>query len=77
MTLDQNLPDLQQRATMLLRGLTPAVPLPSLKVSFKGANRRTYRRAVSDSFQFIGGKHPVEIVPNDVLRWRAHSSGRP
>jgi len=25
---------------------------------------------VADFFQFIGGRHPAEVVPNDVLRWR-------
>lgn len=25
---------------------------------------------MADFFQFIGGRHPAEVVPNDVLRWR-------
>ncbi len=32
--------------------------------------RRAYRRAVADFFQYVGGKHPTEVVPDDVLRWR-------
>jgi integrase/recombinase XerD len=32
---------------------------------------------VADFFQFVEGKHPVEVVPNDVLLWRDHlRSGR-
>lgn len=34
--------------------------------------RRPYRRTVADFFQFVGSKHPVDVVPNDVLRWRDH-----
>ena len=34
--------------------------------------RQAYRRAVSDFFQFLGGKHLVEVIPDDVLRWRDH-----
>ena len=40
--------------------------------SVSGETRRANRRAVSDFFQFSGGKHPKEVVPDDVLRWRDH-----
>src|SRR4029450_9759042 len=28
--------------------------------------------ALIDFFQFVGAKHPIEVVPDDVLRWRDH-----
>jgi integrase/recombinase XerD len=33
---------------------------------------RAYCLAVADFFQFIGGKHPTEVVPAKVPRWRDH-----
>ncbi len=45
---------------------------PFINKSVSEETRRAYRRGVSDFFQFIGNKHPTEVVPNDVLRWRDH-----
>lgn len=45
---------------------------PFINKSVSEQTRRAYRRAVADFFQFVGGKHPTEVVPNDVLRWRDH-----
>jgi hypothetical protein len=27
---------------------------------------------VADFFQFVGGKHPVEVLPYDVIAWKDH-----
>jgi integrase/recombinase XerD len=45
---------------------------PFINKSVSEETRRAYRRAVADFFQFIGGKHPVQVVPDDVLGWRDH-----
>lgn len=45
---------------------------PFINKSVSDETRRAYRRAVTDFFQFVGGKHPTEVVSNDVLRWRDH-----
>ncbi len=48
------------------------VAAPFINKSVSDETRRAYRRAVADFFQFVGGKHPTEVVPDDVLRWRDH-----
>ena len=45
---------------------------PFINKSVSEETRRAYRRAVSDFFQFVEGRHPTEIIPDDVLRWRDH-----
>ena len=32
--------------------------------------RRAYRRTLTEFFRFVGMRHPADIVPDDVLRWR-------
>jgi site-specific recombinase XerD len=34
------------------------------------ATRRAYGRALREFFQSTGMKHPLEVVPNDILLWR-------
>src|SRR5947209_770980 len=43
---------------------------PFINKSVSEETRRAYRRAVADFFRFAGGKHPTEVVPDDMLRWR-------
>jgi integrase/recombinase XerD len=43
---------------------------PFVNKSVSEATRRAYGRAVREFFQSIGMKHPLEVVPNDVLLWR-------
>src|SRR3712207_4333498 len=50
----------------------PQSATPFVNKSVSEETRRAYRRAVADFFQFVGGTHPTEIVPDDVLRWRDH-----
>jgi site-specific recombinase XerD len=45
---------------------------PFINKSVSEETRRAYGRAVADFFQFVGGKHPVHVVPDDVLGWRDH-----
>ena len=50
----------------------PRTAAPFVNKSISEETRRAYRRAVADFFQFAGGKHPTEVAPDDVLRWRDH-----
>jgi integrase/recombinase XerD len=72
MTPDKNLLDLRQRESVAPRGFDPRSATPFVNKSVSEETRRAYRKAVADFFQFVGGKHPAEVVPADVLRWRDH-----
>jgi integrase/recombinase XerD len=72
MTPDQNLPDFTQREIIAPKRFDPRSATPFVNKSVSEETRRAYRRAVADFFQFIGGKHPTEVVPNDVICWRDH-----
>jgi site-specific recombinase XerD len=52
------------------RKFDPRSAAPFVNKSVSDATRRAYSRAVADFFKFIGGKHPTEVVPADVQRWR-------
>jgi integrase/recombinase XerD len=54
------------------RRFDPRSATPFVNKSVSEETRRAYRKAIADFFQFIGGRHPAEVVPNDVLRWRDH-----
>jgi integrase/recombinase XerD len=45
---------------------------PFVNKLISGATRRAYSRVVADFFAFVRGKHPTEVVPSDVQRWRDH-----
>jgi integrase/recombinase XerD len=72
MTFEQNLVDLLHREAVTTRRFDPRSATPFVNKSVSEETRRAYRRAVADFFQFIGGKHPTEVVPADVLNWRDH-----
>jgi len=77
MTPEEKLADLTGREALAPRRFDPRSATPFVNKSVSEETRRAYRRAVSDFFQFLGGKHPAEVVPNDVLLWRDHlRSGR-
>ena len=69
---EEMLPDLPGREVVAHRRFDPRSATPFVNKSVSEETRRAYRRAVADFFQFLGGKHPTEVVPNDVLRWRDH-----
>lgn len=58
--------------TLTQKRFDPRSATPFVNKSVSEETRRAYRRAVSDFFQFAGGKHPAEVVPDDVLKWRDH-----
>src|SRR5215213_4583513 len=72
MTPEQNLPDLLQREAIAPKRFDPRSATSFVNKSVSEETRRAYRKAVADFFQFLGGKHPTEVVPNDVLSWRDH-----
>jgi integrase/recombinase XerD len=72
MTPDENLQGLQQREVVAPNRFDPRSATPFVNKSVSEETRRAYRRAVADFFHFIGGKHPTEVVPADVLSWRDH-----
>jgi integrase/recombinase XerD len=67
-----NLPDLLQRETIAPKRFDPRSATPFVNKSVSEDTRRAYQRTVADFFQFVGGKHPTEVVPNDVICWRDH-----
>jgi integrase/recombinase XerD len=72
MTPDQKLPVLLRREAVAPKRFDPRSATPFVNKSVSEETRRAYRKAVADFFQFAGGKHPTEVVPNDVLLWRDH-----
>lgn len=72
MTPDQKLIDLKLREEVAPRRFDPRSATPFVNKSVSEETRRAYRKAVADFFQFVGGKHPIEVLPNDVLHWRDH-----
>jgi integrase/recombinase XerD len=43
---------------------------PFVEKSLSEATRRVYRAAIVEFFLFVGRRHPVQIVPDDVRTWR-------
>ena len=52
------------------RRFDPRSAAPFVNKSVSEATRRAYGRALREFFQSAGMKHPVEVVPADVLFWR-------
>jgi site-specific recombinase XerD len=72
MTPEQKLTDLVQTEAITPRRFDPRSAAPFVNKSVSEETRRAYRRAVADFFLFVGGKHPAEVVPADVINWRDH-----
>jgi site-specific recombinase XerD len=69
---EQSLADLLQSEAVVPKRFDPRTAIPFINKSVSEETRRAYRRAVADFFLFIGGKHPTEVVPTDVISWRDH-----
>jgi hypothetical protein len=67
MTPEQMLPDLTQREAIAPKRFDPRSATAFVNKSVSEETRRAYRKAVADFFQFVGGKHPTEVVPTDVM----------
>jgi integrase/recombinase XerD len=70
MTPDQMLMDVLQEGVIAPKRFDPRLAAPFVNKSVSEETRRAYRRAVADFFHFVGGKHPAQVVPADVLAWR-------
>ena len=68
----KSLPDVLEQESLTAQRFDPHTAAPFVNKSVSEQTRRTYRRAVVDFFQFVAGRHPSEVVPEDVLQWRDH-----
>ena len=71
-TPTSSLPDSLGQQSLAPKRFDPRTATPFVNKSVSEQTRRAYRRAVADFFQFVAGRHPSEVVPDDVLRWRDH-----
>lgn len=71
-TPDDILPSLlaERPAAQPQRRFDPKVAAPFTEKSVSEDTRRAYRRVTRDFFQFVGGIHPNQVTPEQVLRWR-------
>src|SRR5215217_3790586 len=63
-------PEVIRSGEISLKRFDPKDAAPFVNKSVSEATRRAYGRALREFFQFAGMKHPVEVVPQDVLLWR-------
>ncbi len=70
MSTEAIIPEILRDDEVAARRFDPKSAAPFINKSVSEETRRAYRRAVSEFFQFAGLKHPTEVVPDDVLRWR-------
>jgi integrase/recombinase XerD len=61
---------LQTAQTLHPDRLDQRVLLEFSQRSVSDETRRAYRRVVREFFRFTGNRHPAEIIPADVQRWR-------
>jgi integrase/recombinase XerD len=69
-------PEIQRGGEVAALKFDPRSAAPFVNKSVSEATRRAYTRAVADFFRFVRGKHPTEITPADVQRWRDDLRGR-
>lgn len=65
-------PEILAGRDIALKKFDPRSASPFVNRSVSDATRSAYSRAVADFFGFVRGKHPTEVVPADVQRWRDH-----
>ncbi len=70
MSTESLIPEILRNAEVVGKRFDPKSSAPFVNKSVSEETRRAYRRAVSEFFQFIDGKHPTEVIPADVLSWR-------
>ncbi len=63
-------PEIQRGGDVAPLKFDPKSVAPFVDKSVSEATRRAYTLAVADFFGFAGGKHPAQVVPADVQRWR-------
>ncbi|MCA1612584.1 MAG: tyrosine-type recombinase/integrase [Acidobacteria bacterium] len=70
MTTEALTPEIFRGGESPARSFDPKSASPFVNKSVSEQTRRAYGRALREFFQFIGMKHPSEVVPDDVLLWR-------
>ncbi len=63
-------PEILGRREAAPRKFDPRSASPFVNKSVSDATRRAYSRALADFFRFAQGKHPAEVTPADIQRWR-------
>jgi integrase/recombinase XerD len=63
-------PEILRGVEVAPKRFDPKSAAPFVNKSVSEATRRAYGRALREFFQFASMKHPSEVVPNDVVRWR-------
>jgi len=69
-------PEILRGGEVPTRRFDPKSASPFVNKSVSEATRRAYGRALQEFFQFVGMKHPSEVVPNDILLWREQLRSR-
>jgi integrase/recombinase XerD len=70
------LPEILRGGEVASPKFDPRSATPFVNKSVSQETRRAYTRAVADFFCFVRGKHPTEVVPDDVQRWRDYLRSR-
>ncbi|HEY9285109.1 MAG TPA: hypothetical protein VIP46_16775 [Pyrinomonadaceae bacterium] len=52
------------------RRFDPRTAAPFVYKSTSEETRRAYRRTLLEFFRFVGTRHPADVAPGEVLRWR-------
>ena len=63
-------PEILRGGEVPAKRFDPKSAAPFVNKSVSEATRRAYGRALREFFQFVGMKHPSEVVPQDVVLWR-------
>jgi integrase/recombinase XerD len=64
------IPEILRGGESPARKFDPRSATPFINKSVSEETRRAYGRALREFFQFAAMKHPIEVVPNDVILWR-------
>ena len=63
-------PEILRGGEVPVKRYDPKSAAPFVNKSVSEATRRAYGQAVREFFQFVGMRHPTEVVPHDVTLWR-------
>jgi site-specific recombinase XerD len=63
-------PEILRGGEVAARRFDPRSAAPFVYKSTSEETRRAYRRTLAEFFRFVGMRHPSDVVPAEVLRWR-------
>ena len=64
------IPEIRRGGEVSERRFDPRSAAPFVYKSTSEETRRAYRRTLLEFFRFAGMKHPTDVLPDEVLRWR-------